>query len=435
MRVMPSAGDWLHGPLSARPRAVIFVLVRVRGATVALGLLASLLVAPHADAADPPTRVVNVHVDQGASGANHPLELHEVVDAVTGQPLAAQGPTGYSPTTIRKYLGVTGTGAGQTIAIVSAFDDPAIASDLAAFDSQFGIAAPPTFKKVNQSGGTSYPTVDAGWAMETALDVEWAHAIAPGAGILLVEATSNTWTNLTTALSYASKQSGVTVISNSWGVGEFKGESTNDNYCKLSNALCVFATGDTGNPGTYPAYSPYVLAVGGTTLNLATDAATGAVSVTSETAWTGSGGGASLYESKPSYQTKANSLTVRGIPDVSYDADPNTGFSVYDSVTYQGLTGWMQVGGTSAGAPQWSGIIALANQSRKTAGKSILVGYVSSAYKADATIYGLTSGLADITTGTNGTCGTVCSAKIGYDFVTGLGSPRSGIVSSLTSAP
>lgn len=390
---------------------------------------------PGATAAPSSTRAVNVRVDQGSPAASHPLELHEVIDAITGQPLASTGPSGYSPKTIRSYLGLTGTGAGQTIAIVSAFDDPGIASDLATFDTQFGLAAPPTFKKVNQSGGTTYPAVDAGWAMETALDVEWAHAIAPGAGILLVEATSNTWTNLTAALSYASKQSGVTVISNSWGVGEFKGETTNDTYCKLSNALCVFATGDTGNPGTYPAYSPFVLSVGGTTLNLSTDPVTGNVSVTSETAWSGSGGGLSAYEAKPSYQNKVNAQTKRGTPDVSYGADPNTGFAVYDSVTYQGVTGWMQVGGTSAGAPQWSGIIALANQARKSAGKSLLVGYVSSAYKADATIYGLTAGLADITSGGNGSCGAVCTATTGYDFVTGLGSPRSGIVSALTAAP
>lgn len=409
--------------------------MKARSATLSLVLLGSLVVAQHARANDVSTRVVNVRVDQGFGGASHPLELHEVIDTLTGQPLVGTGPSGYTPTTIRRYLGITGTGAGQTIAIVSAFDQPNIASDLATFDSQFGIAAPPTFKKVNQTGGTTYPSVDAGWAMETTLDVEWAHAIAPGAGILLVEATSNAWTNLTAALSYASKQSGVTVISNSWGVGEFKGETTNDNYCKLSNALCVFATGDAGNPGTYPAYSPFVLSVGGTTLNLTTDAVTGAVSVASETAWADSGGGVSLYEAKPSYQTKVNSLSKRGIPDVSYDADPNTGFAIYDSVTFEGLTGWMQVGGTSAGAPQWSGIIALANQARKAANKGLLVGYASSSYKADAAIYALTSGLADITTGTNGTCGSVCSAKSGYDFVTGRGSPRSGIVSALTAVP
>ena len=130
-----------------------------------------------------------------------------------------------------------------------------------------------------------------------------------------------------------------------------------------------------------------------------------------------------------------NATTKRGIPDVSYDADPNTGFSVYDSVPYDGLTGWMQVGGTSAGAPQWAGIIAVANQGRKAAGKSVLAGYASNTYKADGALYGLTSGLADITTGSNGICGATCSAKVGYDLVTGLGSPRAGISSALVSAP
>jgi subtilase family serine protease len=378
---------------------------------------------------------VNVSVDVHALGVAHPLEVHELIDPVSGAPLAGTAPTGYSPTTIRGYLGLTGDGTGQTIAIVSAFDEPNIASDLATFDSTFGLPAPPSFAKKNQSGGTTFPPVDPGWAMESALDVEWAHAIAPGAKILLVEATSNSWANLTAALSYASKQSGVSVISNSWGTSEFKGENTNDTYCKLSAAVCVFATGDNGNPGTYPAYNPYVVAVGGTTLNLATDPITNAVSVTSETAWNGSGGGVSLYEARPTYQSKVNATTKRGIPDVSYDADPNTGFSVYDSVPYQGLSGWLQVGGTSAGAPQWAGIFAVADQARKTAGKGPLAGYVQNIFKADAALYGLTSGLGDITSGTNGACGATCTAKTGYDFATGLGSPRNGIGSALTASP
>jgi subtilase family serine protease len=130
-----------------------------------------------------------------------------------------------------------------------------------------------------------------------------------------------------------------------------------------------------------------------------------------------------------------NATTKRGIPDVSYDADPNTGFSVYDTVPYQGLSGWLQVGGTSAGAPQWAGILAVADQARKTAGKGPLAGWVSNVFKADAALYGLTSGLGDITTGTNGACGATCTAKAGYDFATGLGSPRKGIGTALTASP
>jgi subtilase family serine protease len=162
------------------------------------------------------------------------------------------------------------------------------------FNKTFGLPPPPSFRKVNQSGGTKYPSVNAGWALETALDVQWAHALAPDAAILLVEASSSSLSNLLTAVSYAAKQAGVTVISNSYGTSEFSKQSAQDYRCKLTTAVCVFASGDGGNPGTYPATNPHVLAVGGTTLHL--DAAG---TLQSETAWSGSGGGISLYSAKP----------------------------------------------------------------------------------------------------------------------------------------
>jgi subtilase family serine protease len=378
----------------------------------------------------------SIRVDSSTTGAQHPLDLEVLGYTVTGTPLVTSttGPTGYVPSTIQKYLGLTGNGAGQTIAIVAAYDDLNIASDLAKFDTTFGLPAPPSFKKVNQTGGTTYPKADPGWSLEIALDVEWAHAVAPGASILLVEAKDSSFTNMNAAITYASKQVGVSVISNSWGGLEFSGEATLDGTCKLTAAVCVFSTGDKGNPGSYPAYSPYVIAVGGTTLNLTTNATTGTVSVTGETAWSGSGGGVSTYEARPSYQTTVNTNTKRGTPDVSYGADPATGFAVYDSVAYQGQTGWFQMGGTSAGAPQWAGILAVTNQLRKAAGKAVLAAYPSNIFKAHTALYGLTSGLADITTGTNGACGTNCTAKTGYDFVTGRGSPRPGIDVALKAA-
>src|SRR5262249_10492887 len=156
---------------------------------------------------------------------------------------------------------------------------------------------------------TSFPATDAGWAVETSLDVEWAHAVAPGASILLVEATSSAFSNLDTAISYAAKQSAVTVISNSWGSPEVSGETNYAPYCKQSAKVCVFAAGDSGNPGMYPADNPYVVAVGGTTLQLDAGGA-----VLSETAWAGSGGGVSKYEKKPSYQSSVNATSYRGIP-------------------------------------------------------------------------------------------------------------------------
>ena len=381
----------------------------------------------HGVAVDPPGLA-------GDQGIHHPLCLKVSGFDVTGMPLVTASPTpvGYVPSTITNYLGLSATGTGQTIAIVDAFDDPNIAADLATFDTTFGLPAPASFKKVTQTGATTgYPTADANWALEIALDVEWAHAIAPGAGILLVEAKSASFADMDTAISYAAKQTAVTVISNSWGATEFSGETTLDTYCKQSAKLCVFATGDNGNPGTYPAYSPYVLAVGGTTLNVGTNGA-----VSSEVAWSGSGGGVSVYESKPTFQS-FTTQTKRGTPDVSFDADPATGFAVYDSYPYSGQSGWFQMGGTSAGAPAWSAIVAVADQLRKAAGKAVLTGTSSkSLYMANTDVYGLTSGLADISSGpTNGACGAICTPIAGFDFVTGKGSPRPGIDLALKAAP
>lgn len=404
----------------------------VMAVLVASTALAAAYNAPVAAAGE--AKLPAIQVDPMSAGIHHPLSIQVLGYDVNGTPLITNNttPSGYTPDTIKRYLGLTGTGTGQTIAIVVAYDHPNIASDLAVFNAKFGLPAPPSFKKVTQTGATrGYPAVDATWALEIALDVQWAHAIAPAASILLVEAKSTTYADMNAAIAYAAKQTAVTVISNSWGSPEFNGETTIDSYCKITTKLCVFSTGDDGNPGSYPAYNPYVLSVGGTTLNLNADG-----TVASEVAWSGSGGGVSLYEPKPSYQTATNSYTKRGTSDVSYGADPATGFAVYNSVAYDNQTGWFQMGGTSAGAPQWAGIIAVANQLRKAAGKAVLSATsTTSAFMAHSRIYALTSGLADINTGTNGACGAICSATPGYDFVTGRGSPRVGIDLALKAAP
>jgi len=359
---------------------------------------------------------------QIADGVAHPLRLKVFGTRPDATPLLTSTvATGYTPAQVRSYLGLSGTGAGQTVAVISAYDAPNAASDLATFNKTFGLPAPPSFRKVNQSGGTKFPVVDGGWALETALDVQWVHAVAPGAAILLVEASSSALNNLLTALTYAAKQTGVTVLSNSYGTTEFSTQAQQDYRCKLTTAVCVFSSGDNGNPGLYPATNPWALAVGGTSLGLDSAGA-----VTSEVAWSGSGGGVSLYAAKPSYQA-ASSAPRRTIPDVSYDADPATGFPVFSSTTYQSQSGWFQMGGTSAGAPQWSGVLAAANQLRKAAGKAPLVATNSAgAAPLHAALYSSGS-LADITSGSNGSCGAVCSASPGYDTVTGLGSPRSGL--------
>ena len=146
-----------------------------------------------------------------------------------------------------------------------------------------------------------------------------------------MEATTSSITNLKAAIAYAAKQAGVTVISNSWGTPEFSGETTHDAMCKLATALCVLASGDRGNPGSYPAFNPWVLAVGGTTLQLSSTN-----TVVSETAWSGSGGGLSVYEPRPAWQATVNPQTKRSIPDVTYGGDPSTGFAVYTSTPYGG---------------------------------------------------------------------------------------------------
>ena len=161
---------------------------------------------------------------------------------------------------------MAGTGAGQTIAIVDAYNDPNIKSDLQVFDNQFGIAAPPSFNVVNQTGGANLPAADAGWSMEIALDVEWAHAIAPGANILLVEANSSSINDLVGAVNYARQAPGVTTVSMSWGGSEFAGESTYDSYFTTpaghAGVSFVAASGDSGGSGEWPAVSPNVLGGG-----------------------------------------------------------------------------------------------------------------------------------------------------------------------------
>jgi subtilase family serine protease len=305
--------------------------------------------------------------------------------------------------------GTSLTGAGETIAIVDAYNDPYIASDLKAFDAKYGIAAPPSLKVVSETGSTTaLPQNSSSWSGEIALDVEWAHAIAPGANILLVEANSSNTSDLLSAVNYARNQSGVVAVSMSWGSSEFSGETSYNSYFTTpaghAGVTFVASSGDNGAGAIWPAVSTNVLAVGGTTLSLSGS------NYGSESAWSDSGGGVSKFISKPSYQTAYTGRT-RGSPDVSYDANPNTGFAVYNS--YDG--GWEQVGGTSAGAPQWAALVALADQGRALKG----LGSLDGGTQTLPAIYAMpSSDFHDITSGSNG-----YPAKTGYDLATGRGSP------------
>ncbi len=347
-------------------------------------------------------------------------------------PSLSVGPTGYTPAQVRhaygfdqiSFNGVVGDGSGQTIAIVDAYDDPAIAADLHQFDVTFGLPDP-VLTKVNQSGSAALPAASAAWAPEISLDVEWAHAIAPRANILLVEANSSGDSDLFTAISWAAHQPGVSVVSMSWGGGEFSSETASDATFTTpdghAGVTFVASAGDAGAPANYPAASPNVLAVGGTTLYLS---ASGAWS--SETAWSNGGGGPSRYEARPVYQQAVvpPGTTSRTTPDVAYDANPTTGFAIYDSYNFSTFTPWAVYGGTSAGAPQWAALVAIADQGRALEGQGSLDG-PSQTLPA---LYQLPGGdFHDITTGTSS--GTPnYSAGSGYDPVTGRGTPVANLI-------
>jgi subtilase family serine protease len=321
------------------------------------------------------------------------------------------------------FNGVTGDGRGQTIAIIDAYDQPNIVSDLAAFDSAFGIAAPPKFTRVNQTGGTSYPGSNTSWGLETSLDVEWAHAMAPGANILLVEATTNNWSDLFTAIDYARSQANVAVVSMSFGGLEWSGENSYDSHFTTpsghNGVTFIASSGDSGSSGApnYPSVSPNVLAVGGTQLTL--DSSN---NWSSETGWSGSGGGISAYEAQPGYQNGVvtQSTKWRTVPDVAYNASGSSPFGVYDT---SGYGGWIAVYGTSAGAPQWASLIAIADQGRAANSQGTLDGFSQTLPK----LYSIAqTDFHDITTGSNGGY----SAGQGYDLVTGRGTPYANLIAN-----
>lgn len=314
-----------------------------------------------------------------------------------------RAPSGLTPSQIKNIYHLPQVGGYGTIAIVDAYDFPTAESDLKVFDKQFGL---PDCTKKNKCLKVhkmmSDIKEDSGWAQEAALDTQWAHAIAPNAKILLVEAKSANGIDLLKAVDYARKQKDVVAVSMSWGGAEFSGSDKFDKYFKSEHAITFFASsGDNGTGVQWPAVSPNVVAVGGTTLHLSK---TG--NFISETAWNGSGGGISSFIKEPIYQNALHVLKnngMRSVPDVSYNADPQSGFSVYHN-------GWMIIGGTSAGSPQWAAIQSLGKNISNT-----------KLYNDAAADYG--KYFRDILKGINGDCGILCKARKNYDTVTGLGSP------------
>ena len=331
-------------------------------------------------------------------------------------------PASYTPQQIAHAytldkLGALGDqGAHETIAIVDYSLDPNLASDLHTFDQKYNLPDPPSLKQAFPSGT---PPVDANWSVEIALDVEWAHAMAPKANILYV-GSSGPDVSLFGAVQYAAKQPGVVAVSMSWGTPEFSGESFNDLLYfgqpggKHGNVAYVAASGDTGAQSSYPAASPKVLSVGGTTLLL------NGSSYGSESAWQGVGYGGGGGPSTADRPGKS--------PILSWSADPAHGFPVYDSA-YTPRPGWLTVGGTSAGSPQVAALIAITDEARAKAHRSALSVAQIDGYLASLKIEvydGPHAPIHDITLGGTGpdpVSHKAYAAEIGYDYATGYGSP------------
>ena len=310
---------------------------------------------------------------------------------------------------VNQIVGGNG-GNGMTIAIVDAFYYASAEADLNYFSTAMGLpactVASGCFTHVDQNGIVAGGTADDGWELETMLDVEWAHAMAPKAKILLVHSNDSSYGSMLTALMYAYQHADI--VSNSYGSGEFNGETSLDSIFAASAVPLLFSSGDGGAPATYPCSSPFVTCVGGTTLNV-----NSSYQRTSETGWSDSGGGCSAWEPSQTWQSgiaTAKCSTSRGTPDVAADADPYTGVAVYDS----GNGGWWIVGGTSLSTPLTAGIYANVMTARVSFGKPKFGFMNPSLYQAARNNYAYF--YFDVTSGNNG-----LPAGTGYDLVTGLG--------------
>jgi hypothetical protein len=323
---------------------------------------------------------------------------------------------GYSPADLLSAYKLPSNGGSgtQIIGIVDAFDDPTAEADLGVYRAQFNLPACTTangcFKKVGQTGTSSLPKVDAGWAQEISLDLDMASAICPNCKIVLVEANSAQSADLAAAVDTAVNL-GATVVSNSYGSAESSNDATYESHYNHPGVMITVSAGDSDYGVQFPAASQYVTAVGGTTLNKDTSARGWTETVWSNSANSGTGSGCSQYHSKPSWQ-KDTGCAGRTVADVSAVADPYTGVSIYDSTAKQGQSGWMVFGGTIAASPIIAAIYALA-------GSGSTDNYASYTYAN-------TGSLNDVTAGSNGTCSPayLCTGEVGYDGPTGNGTPN-----------
>jgi subtilase family serine protease len=317
--------------------------------------------------------------------------------------------SGFTPTDVQKAYKLTGLSAGgRTVAIVDAYGYPTLEADLATYRANYGLPPCTTangcFKRMDQNGGSSNPPTDPGWDIEQALDVDAVSAACPDCKILVVQANSNSWSDLTTAVNRAAMQPGVSAISNSYsgccGVHDMAA------YNHAGIAI-VASSGDGGyDTGGYPASDDHVVGVGGTSVT-----ADGSSRGYHETVWPGAGSGCGVNP-KPSWQGSADTTcSTKAVSDVSAAADPNLG----GLIIYCGSAcgGWAQYGGTSEASPIIGAVYTL---SGKTAGYPAQTLYKKKKAK---------KGLYDVLTGSNGGCGIpVCTARKGWDGPTGMGTPK-----------
>ncbi|WP_428718607.1 putative Ig domain-containing protein [Undibacterium curvum] len=402
-------------------------------------------------------------VDQIRS-AQRSFELNASTNATSSanaelKPMATGAVSTYTPAQVRaaynlapipaSLTGLTAAqaaqfGAGQTIYIVNAYHDPNIVSELSNFNQKFGLpgctvkaiattaslplpAAPVTgceFSVVyaNAAGGmnSAAPAYNSGWATEIALDVQWAHAIAPLARIVLIEAPDASINSLTGGIALANKM-GPGAVSMSFGAVEGSWTASVDAVFGSTNMTYLAATGDYGTQVNWPSVSSKVVAVGGTTLNYSGSGRR------TESAWSGTGGGVSAYTAKPAYQTSAvpgmGTPVRRTVADVSMNADPNSGQYVAVINPGSATVNWISAGGTSLSTPQWAGIVAVTNATRALTAKAPLGAVHASLYQQAAVPGNYAKAFADVTSGSHGSCGS-CTAKSGYDQLTGLGTPN-----------
>ena len=378
--------------------------------TAAAGLCATPALAAAAPAAP-------AHASSPAASAANWAHSNAIRNNVRSHKTGAAAnatPSGFGPSDLQSAYNLPSStaGSGETVAIVDAYNDPTAAADLAVYRSNYGLpactVASGCLKIVSQTGSTtSLPRNNASWATEESLDLDMVSAIAPNAHIILVEASSASTTSLGTAVNEAAKL-GANAISNSYGGGESSADTSYDSaYYDHPGIAITASTGDAGYGVEYPAASPYVTAVGGTSLSKASN-----TRGWSETAWSGAGAGCSTVDAQPSFQASVGTgCAKRAVADVSAIADPNTGVATYDSTPYQGYSGWQVYGGTSVASPIIASVYALAGNTSSVTNASLA--------------YSHTGSLNDVTSGSDGTCSTsqLCTARTGWDGPTGLGTP------------